>query len=320
MVLVEVIRKAYLASIVPVIVNSILNEHQLVVDIIAFVSKGDFPRSRLGEKQRGKILASWVTRKLRTIAQFGIRDPDGADSQITEVPEDRTTNAPSLQKGSAALLGNSPQKSIETSPRGIDIDFAPLPTGISEMPANYENSIMESPPLPINADILQQEDDLSSTLPNQDPNVVDEPLRDNGSPVELSSGYHQGYYQEDSDDTPRNELPTFDYNTSPPAPRYDSKPSLSVPPPTEHETAEPEGDLWSLPSQKQQSRFNGGYGNGYSRGGLRVANASSDDDADNYPHEALMHMNLGGGGSQRSRMESEKGEARYDGSGYGDAL
>ena len=63
-VLVEVRVKSYLASMVPVIVNAILNEHQLVVDIVAFVGKGDFPRSRLGEKQRGKILASWVTRKM----------------------------------------------------------------------------------------------------------------------------------------------------------------------------------------------------------------------------------------------------------------
>jgi len=76
-ILVEVHVKSYLASMVPVIVNTILDQHQLVVDIVAFVSKGDFPRSRLGEKQRGKILASWVTRKMRTIAQFGIRDTHG---------------------------------------------------------------------------------------------------------------------------------------------------------------------------------------------------------------------------------------------------
>ena len=63
-VLVEVVKKAYLASIVPIVVNVILHEHQLVVDIVAFVAKGDFPRSRLGEKQRGKILAGWVNRKL----------------------------------------------------------------------------------------------------------------------------------------------------------------------------------------------------------------------------------------------------------------
>ena len=54
----------YLAAIVPLIVNAVLNEHQLVIDVITFVARGDFPRSRLGEKQRGKILSQWVTRKL----------------------------------------------------------------------------------------------------------------------------------------------------------------------------------------------------------------------------------------------------------------
>ena len=60
----------------PVIVNAILNEHQIIVDIVAFVNRGDFPRSRLGEKQRGKILAGWVSRKMRTMAQFAIKDMD----------------------------------------------------------------------------------------------------------------------------------------------------------------------------------------------------------------------------------------------------
>jgi acyl-CoA synthetase (AMP-forming)/AMP-acid ligase II len=75
---VEVSRKQFLASLVPVIVNAILNEHQLIVDVIAFVARGHFPRSRLREKQRGKILATWVTRKLKAMAQFTIsRAPDG---------------------------------------------------------------------------------------------------------------------------------------------------------------------------------------------------------------------------------------------------
>ncbi|EXJ79578.1 hypothetical protein A1O3_07857 [Capronia epimyces CBS 606.96] len=97
-VLVEVFRKAYLASIVPVIVNAVLHEHQIIVDIVAFVGDGDFPRSRLAEKQRGKILASWVTRKLRTIAQFGIRDADGPDAQDPGIP--------AVRKGTS-LMGKS---------------------------------------------------------------------------------------------------------------------------------------------------------------------------------------------------------------------
>ncbi|KPI42678.1 uncharacterized protein AB675_2226 [Cyphellophora attinorum] len=82
-VVVEVFRKAYLASLVPVIVNAVLNEHQIVVDMVSFVGSGDFPRSRLSEKQRGKILSNWVTKKLRTIAQFTIRDHD-VQGQFTQ--------------------------------------------------------------------------------------------------------------------------------------------------------------------------------------------------------------------------------------------
>lgn len=55
---------SYLAAIVPLIVNAVLNEHQVVIDVLTFVARGDFPRSRLGEKQRGKILSQWITRKL----------------------------------------------------------------------------------------------------------------------------------------------------------------------------------------------------------------------------------------------------------------
>ena len=155
MVLVEVIRKAYLASIVPVIVNSVLDSHQVIVDIVAFVSKGDFPRSRLGEKQRGKILGAWVTRKMRTIAQFSIRDDDGSDSQITEVAEPRS--AVGSVVGVASSLRN-----VETviTPPAVETtenkDYISLPTGISEMPATYESSIIASPTLPSTEDDREQ--------------------------------------------------------------------------------------------------------------------------------------------------------------------
>ena len=99
-IVVEIFRRNFLASMVPVIVNAILNEHQLVIDIVSFVQKGDFHRSRLGEKQRGKILAGWVTRKMRSIAQYSIRDPNGQDTQmISEEP------GPSRVSMSGSMLG-----------------------------------------------------------------------------------------------------------------------------------------------------------------------------------------------------------------------
>ena len=312
---------------VPVIVNAILNEHQLVVDIIAFVSKGDFPRSRLGEKQRGKILASWVTRKMRTIAQFAIKDADGADSQITEVAEPRSTMG-SIRNGSL-LGGPSSLRNVETSPSVAEEtkqepvkDYAPIPTGISEMPADYENSIMDSPPLP--NEIACQGDDTPTEKHRLDDidtglqpyeldhlNEIDDPP--------LSSAISPGYYQSDGLDRhiPALKFDEYDPNGNPygdelpPEPRYDNKPTLSLPSVTGRESLVPEESIWNPPSPQDRRQGAGG-------GGLRVANASSDDE-DDWPQEAIMHMNLAGTGTPRWESRDSK-ETRYDGSGYGGAL
>lgn len=149
---------------VPVIVNAILNEHQLVIDIVAFVTKGDFHRSRLGEKQRGKILAGWVTRKMRTIAQYSIRDPNGQDAQmISEEPAGRMSMsansimraggaAPSL-KGSVragstlGLTGQMNNLNFQAVTHEPSAQMQGQVMGVSEMSAlqtqNYPPSIPE---------------------------------------------------------------------------------------------------------------------------------------------------------------------------------
>ncbi|CAK7215541.1 hypothetical protein SBRCBS47491_002516 [Sporothrix bragantina] len=108
-VLVEVARKAYLASIVPVIVNAILNEHQIIVDIVAFVNRGDFPRSRLGEKQRGKILAGWVSRKMRTMAQFAIRDMASLDDMVGGGGGGGSSSGPDANRASLSSMRSGGQ-------------------------------------------------------------------------------------------------------------------------------------------------------------------------------------------------------------------
>ncbi|KAL4742227.1 hypothetical protein BDV11DRAFT_181368 [Aspergillus similis] len=115
-VVVEVTRKAYLASLVPVIVNAILNEHQVVADIVAFVSYGDFPRSRLGEKQRGKVLASWVTRKLRTIAQFSIRETEDSNFGVPQHRMSKSSKAGSIMGHSARRSTIVPEEPVPRSP------------------------------------------------------------------------------------------------------------------------------------------------------------------------------------------------------------
>lgn len=151
-VVVEVSRKAYLASIVPVVVNSILNEHQIVIDIVAFVNKGDFPRSRLGEKQRGKILAGWVTRKMRTLAQFAIRDMDPIDGPDSAMDAHRASII-STRSLSGAMPGASSLRNMEHAPQILEQEeldhhmdrMAQLPSvELPDMSAQYAH-----PPPPI---------------------------------------------------------------------------------------------------------------------------------------------------------------------------
>jgi hypothetical protein len=270
-VLVEVGRKAYLASIVPVIVNAILNEHQIVVDIVAFVNKGDFPRSRLGEKQRGKILANWVTRKMRTMAQFGIRDADAALSDVTETMEPRSGVA-SLRNGAAVA---SSLHNVEPAPQIVEESeyerqraqsqnsFAPLPTGISEMPAqNYDDSIMGSP----------REGNGASMKSDDTPT-------DNRKHFELPG---DNYNSEKSKFPGLGEdftIPGFETtdDVAPPrvGPKPGEKPQLDLP-----AVEGREGDLWSLPSQHPR------------QGAQRVHNADEEDD--DWKNDAIMHMNLAG--------------------------
>ncbi|RDW71141.1 acetyl-CoA synthetase-like protein [Coleophoma cylindrospora] len=266
-VLVEVARKAYLASIVPVIVNAILNDHQIVVDIVAFVNKGDFPRSRLGEKQRGKILASWVTRKMRTMAQFGIRDADSAMSDITEAMEPRSSIA-SLKNGGAIA---SSLRNVEPAPQILEeeqqqqqmnviANSAPLPTNILEMPAiNYNDSTVGSP---TGNEASTKSDDTPTDAPRHFE------LEDNQGLDARNSFTIPGFEAVKPATPPPRVGPK---PTSPNANRLSSLPAVEG----------REGDLWSLPSQQTRA------------GGLRVQNASSDDDEDDsWKEDAVMHMNL----------------------------
>lgn len=157
-VVVEVTRKSFLASLVPVIVDTILGEHQVVADIVAFVSNGDFPRSRLGEKQRGKVLASWVTRKLRTIAQFSIRDLD----------EDHPFNLMQHRASRSSKPGSTMGHSLRQSSIVPDADMPAVPrspaTAVPEDRAvTLQESYREMPPVTLPELDTHTENFVSST-------------------------------------------------------------------------------------------------------------------------------------------------------------
>lgn len=270
-------RKNFLASIVPVIVNSILNAHQVVVDIVAFVSRGDFPRSRLGEKQRGKILASWVTRKMRTIAQFGIKDPAGADADLSDAPFQRRS-AHSFR--SASGKGGSSLKQVESSSALADLqekDYAPLPTGISEMPGTDDNSILESPPPPPPGGMEGQ----------------DTRRRGDSTPTAVRPSQEEYFSYPSAVEMPTDEFtargygPLEDEKGPAPPPKNDlrSLPYLNLP------SVDGRGSLMPYDDEDEDEEFKR-RASSRGKGGLRIANQSSSEDEREYRPGVTMHSNL----------------------------
>lgn len=161
----EVTRKSYLASIVPVILNAVLNEHQIIADIISFIPFEEFPRSRLGEKQRGKILASWVSKKMRTMAQFTIRDEDGPAVRIMQLPPDppRTTSLVSqlqAQPIQPTLYDLQPSTSFHTfSSHEFDSNNVYVPPSDPAIMLGHRPSLED---IPNNNNFSQQDAYLSS--------------------------------------------------------------------------------------------------------------------------------------------------------------
>lgn len=160
----------------PVILNAVLNEHQLVLDIVAFVAFGDFPRSRLGEKQRGKILASWVSRKMRTIAQFSIRDPDAEGSVSTIGPDDMMGRRGSGQSGRAGTgsirQGGSALRHMES--------LTNMP--VTEEPGHHEPPLSVDPTRPSVPERSTSRNDATPT--NENPHPFDLNTTVDYSPVE----------------------------------------------------------------------------------------------------------------------------------------
>lgn len=281
----EVRTRAYLASLVPVIVNAVLNEHQLVLDIVAFVALGDFPRSRLGEKQRGKILASWVSRKMRTIAQFSIRDPDAEGSVATVVPEEAMNRRGSTQSGRAGL-GSLVRGGGTTGSSLRHVE------SVTQMP------ITEDQPLHLEtggSHIEHMRQDSSTTYGGandlREARSDDTPTNETPQPLQLNNTLEYSPVQqmhadsteqlshqqgEDEYSAPARSGPETAYGTFTP---YGQGQELA------------EGTSYHNYSPVEQS-LQGGPGGGTS-GGLRVANTAGELSEDDWGQEALRQMNLG---------------------------
>ncbi|KAH3684527.1 hypothetical protein WICPIJ_004498 [Wickerhamomyces pijperi] len=68
---IDTTRVKYLSSLVPVVFNEVLRRHRLVLDVVAFTESNGIPYSRLGDKQRSKLINMWNDRKLKLRVKYG---------------------------------------------------------------------------------------------------------------------------------------------------------------------------------------------------------------------------------------------------------
>ena len=289
--------------------NTVLNEHQLVLDIVAFVALGDFPRSRLSEKQRGKVLASWVSRRMRTIAQFSIRDPEVDGSVDTLIAEERMARRGSGQSG---MVGSGGAQRGISSLRQVE--------SLTSMPLEEEPAQTEGEPLRLQtqSDYLSPADARESmahvtdgrdgrnddTPTNETPRQLDSDFMMDGSSAEKGSYGAPGEMQYAH--------PRSNWEQSPPEDQPGTQDYMSYRPTTQ--TSQTPNNGHGIPQLSLSPVSPGGvspqpWGHGDSKldhspvspmehhpgnyGGLRVTNHSSDFEEDNWSQEALRQMNLG---------------------------
>lgn len=73
------------SALVPLIVSTVLSKHHLIVDIVAFIKHGEFPISRLGTKQRARIVDAWVQGIIPLYNLYGVNY--GENSMIKLIKE-----------------------------------------------------------------------------------------------------------------------------------------------------------------------------------------------------------------------------------------
>lgn len=290
----EVRTRAYLASLVPVIVNAVLNEHQLVLDIVAFVALGDFPRSRLGEKQRGKVLASWVSRKMRTIAQFSIRDPDAEGSVGTAVPEEMARRRGSAQSGGAGAGVASLRRTPGTggsSLRNVE--------SVAHMPVAEEPGHVETESLHLQTQSPYQHSRQASQTSyggyndEREARSDDTPTNETPRPLQLNDTLEYSPVEQmnfdSSNDRSHPDQPDYGMHAS-----YNSPGDEYNPYAISHDAPSAQDDPKPYVAYRPESptvdlRTLGDDGGGL----LRVANHTRDPSDDDWSQEALRQMNLG---------------------------
>lgn len=87
-------RTRNLSALVPLIVNTVFSKHHIIVDIVAFIKKGEFPISRLGTKQRARIVDAWVQGIIPLKVLYGVNYGENAMIKLIKEIDEVARNDP----------------------------------------------------------------------------------------------------------------------------------------------------------------------------------------------------------------------------------
>ena len=238
---------------------------------------------------------------MRTVAQFGIRDPDGADSSITVVPEDRVAGSASSLHHSNTNASSDTHGPPPRFSSASDADPARYSAAGSTDPnaQQYESSIVESPPAPPVPDKMPYDTESTPTAGGTGeyfPQTGYAGGYDQGAGA--SGGGGQDYFAQDPPDphdpeqTPQpHEQQRFgDYGNHAQMGHGGAQQGYGADP--RRDRGEGPTYVAYHPSRSREGSQDPGMRTGGSGGGLRIANAA-DSDQDDWPQEALMHMQRG---------------------------
>ncbi|KAI5961276.1 hypothetical protein KGF57_001789 [Candida theae] len=96
-------RTRYFASLVPLIINTVFSKHHLIIDIVAFIKKGEFPISRLGTKQRARIVDAWVQGVIPISASYGVNYGENSMIKLIKEMEKSAQDNPMIELKNPAL-------------------------------------------------------------------------------------------------------------------------------------------------------------------------------------------------------------------------
>lgn len=118
-------RTRNLSSLVPLVVNTVFSKHHVIVDIVAFIKKGEFPISRLGTKQRARIVDAWVQGVIPLAVQYGVNYGENSMIKLIKDIDEATRNHPSELRNPAQSYYDTTTEDVFDNGQPLQLNAGP---------------------------------------------------------------------------------------------------------------------------------------------------------------------------------------------------